>query len=228
MQFEKLVIHPVKDWTLARMVIISSTDYPELGFLVWGEDHTGGGTEIHIPFTGIKKPFKTRLVCGGCEPYLKDNKEIIHKKEDRKSRIESFLGAIRETCRQNGITTLIFQKWNKLQRVVYPGIELEQDVDCVHFHHVNADDLDRNRIEQAFAELGGVEFRMEFFQSYYECRTQIQAAKNAVARLSRAEHDKKKWFNVSRMIANIHLALRETPVSLEELEPTEDKHSSWC
>ena len=227
MKFEKLTVHPVEDWKLSSIVIISSTDYPELGFLVWGEEHIGGGTEIHIHVAGIKKPFKTRMVCGGCNPYLKDNKDIIYN-EDRKNRIESFLQAIRKTCQQNGITTLIFQKWNRLQQVVYPGIELEQDVDDVHFHDANADDLDRTRLEEVFVELSGVEFRMRFFQSYYEKRNQIRAAKNAVAQLCRQQQGDGAWPVVRCSIATIHKALVGTTVKLGELEPTENKHIHSC
>ncbi|MDF1496868.1 MAG: hypothetical protein P1P90_02300 [Patescibacteria group bacterium] len=146
MRFEKLVIHEV-DWPHTNLIIISSSRYPELGILAYGEQKRGGEIKILLP--GFIKGLEISKPCGCCAPHLIGSDDAWEDLELRQRLRRSFIAALRSCCKKNGVTTLIFQEFD--------GDELwmEQDVDGLHLVDPNSqpDEIDYTRFKIAFSEM---------------------------------------------------------------------------
>ena len=148
MNFDKLLIHQVALWRLAGMVIVSSTDYPELGFLVWaGGDHQGTG-ELSILVPGLKKRLELHSVKGDSSPWLEGTKWYggPWPADELGALIDMFVVAIRACCRTYGIKKLVFEGFESFDIIQEKNDLLLIDMPC-------KDNVDILRFEKAFYEL---------------------------------------------------------------------------
>jgi hypothetical protein len=139
----------------APCIILSSTLYPEFGFLIFDGPEIGEGVPI-----GIKRdPAEFRLVCGCCRPYAAG----VGKNELSEDLRRSFILAVRKTCKEHGIKYLCFGCNN------HDDLNMESDYDgLLTLYHLVPDSMqmiDKWRFAVAFSEIniGDATFPFENF-----------------------------------------------------------------
>ena len=146
MKFDKLIIHEV-DWPHTSFIIISSTEYPELGILAYGDSKEGGAISILLP--GFAKTLKIPLVCGCCTPFQDGTGVSWREHEPYEQLRRDFIATLRRCCNENGITMLLFQEFYS------SDLGMKQDKDKLHLisPYRTLEGIDFARFKSAFSEL---------------------------------------------------------------------------
>lgn len=151
---EDILVHPVPTQGV-RCVILSSRLYREFGILIF-DASVGGG----CPVTVVSLPEHYQhprfgMTCGCCKPHLEGigaeafrtgtDEEREKKREELHA---SFALAVRQACKEHGVTTLFFG--------CFANYRLEQDKDGLHlidWAHESWQQVDRWRFASAFRSL---------------------------------------------------------------------------
>ncbi|MDF1496867.1 MAG: hypothetical protein P1P90_02295 [Patescibacteria group bacterium] len=217
MQFEKLVIHEVEGFSHK---IVTSAECPEFGFLAWAAKPNQAGINIEVSIPGLDN-VRLRIICGCCQHYRTPNGQW---REDKKA----FIKAVRTACKRVGIKKLCFQ--NSLYNSSESATLIEMGTKELELLDPLRSDFDRVRLEEEFSEVVNLEFRLNFFESYYVHEKAIRQAQDGLRKL-RARRDgldaawgwssRVQWHEIPDHIENIRMAIEQTPLTWEDLKTSE-------